>query len=262
VTATKKTKAKPPKAPKAPPSVRTLEGKLIPVSQLQHIAPHLRCFAVPVASLAPDAGNARSHGEHDLPATAASLRRFGQQELIQFEPNQSGRSGRSGRRTIKVGNGRFEAATDPAYGLNWTYIAAVPSTLAAAELRAFALVHNRTGERAGWLERELDAALRELGESDEFELADLADLGFEREIERVATELDRELDGSNGAGAGAADAGTGRPLLEQYKLVLSCRDEEHQTQLLDAIENNDGRRDAAGRLAALLKEIPCRALIG
>lgn len=163
--------------------------KKVPAKLLAHIAPHLRCFAVEARTLKRDSRNARAHTDFDIKSTAASLRRFGQQELIQYEPRT---------RTIKVGNGRFEAATSAEHGLEWEYLAAVPSDLSPVKLKAFALAHNRTGERAGWLDAELDRQLQELADTDDFDHGVLADLGFEKEIERLAAELDAELNEPTG----------------------------------------------------------------
>src|SRR5262245_22414680 len=105
-------------------TITTLEGATILDSELGHIAPHLRPFAVAIDSLKRDPNNARAHDDGDLTTTANSLKRFGQQHLIHFDPKT---------RIIKVGNGRHEAA---AMVLQWKYIAAVPSNLSANELRA------------------------------------------------------------------------------------------------------------------------------
>lgn len=155
--------------------IDTIHGERVPVAELEHIAPHLRAFAVRVDSLVRDPNNARLHGEEDLPATAASLQRFGQQHLLQFEPQS---------RIIKIGNGRHEAAERI---LGWTWIAAAPSNLSAEELRAFALADNRTAEKSAWdiqaLEHELDA-LQNLG------FNDLETLGFG---DRDLLEIERSL---------------------------------------------------------------------
>ena len=50
--------------------------------------------------------------------------------------------------------------------------------------------------------------------------------------------------------------GGGGSIDDQYKVVVTCRDEAHQADLLDAIDRNDG-----GRLAELLRGLECRAFV-
>src|SRR5690606_36143176 len=96
----KQTQSKPASdAAKTGQTVRTIHGDEIPAAELEHIAPALRSFAVSIDSLKRDPRNARRHADEDLQSTAASLKRFGQQHLIQFDPQS---------RVIKVGNGRHE----------------------------------------------------------------------------------------------------------------------------------------------------------
>lgn len=230
-------------------TIRTLEGKAVPEKELAHIAARLRPFAVLVNSLTRDTNNARAHTDHDLGPTTESLRRFGQQEAIQYDAKS---------RVVKIGNGRHEIAQTR---MNWKWIAAVPSELSREELRAFALAHNRTGEMATWIPERLEQELRELGNSG---LDNLAMLGFEDEVSKIEDALTAdELLAGDPAGAdrdpdGGPPRGKSGPLVDQFKIVLTCRDEEHQTQILEAI----GTAAAGKRLPELLKNIPCRALIG
>jgi len=108
---------------------------------------------VPIDSLKPDPRNARTHGERNLSAIAASLQRFGQRRPLVVT--------RSG--LIVAGNGTWEAARDR---LNWTEIAVTrfPSD-DANEVRAFALADNRTAELAAWDTVQLAEDLGDLAEA-------------------------------------------------------------------------------------------------
>jgi ParB family chromosome partitioning protein len=210
---TKNAQATTKKAP-ATEIVRTLEGRKVPTAELAHIAPHLRPFAVPVPSLKRDPRNARKHGENDLAKTAASLKRFGQQELLQFEPET---------RVLKVGNGRHEIAAET---LGWKWVAAVPSDLPAADLKAFAIAHNKTGELAGWDREELLRQVESVRSS-----IDLDALGFdEAEIDKLAEDIKTSIAGPLEEGKeknfGPARAES-QPRLDQRKPVR-CPSCDHE----------------------------------
>lgn len=203
--------------------VRTMEGREVPAAELEHIAPALRAFAVPVESLKRDLTNARVHGDEDLATTAVSLREFGQQHLVHFDTTT---------RVIKVGNGRHGAASAV---LGWKWIAAVPSNLDADRLRAFALADNRTAEKSGWdyeaLQRELDALgdlsidMAPLG----FAAADLEELEAELAGETYRMKPRRKARDADESGGAVGD----EPLPDtQHKIVIDCRDEAHQAELL------------------------------
>ena len=68
------------------------------------------------------------------------------------------------------------------------------------------------------------------------------------EVEKLLAEATRAAGGSAGDGGGSID--------DQYKVVITCRDEPHQADLLDALDCNDG-----GRLAELLRGLECRAFV-
>lgn len=199
-------------------TVRTLEGVGVPAAELGHIAPALRVFAVRIESLVRDPRNARLHDEGDLPATAASLRRFGQQHLVHFEPQT---------RVIKVGNGRHEAAETL---LGWKWIAAVPSNLTPDELRAFALADNRTAEKSRW---DFDALEDELEALEQLGVGGLDELGLSA---GDLDEIDRMLSGPEEEPAGPArdgGGGTGRALADQWKIVVECESEGQQAAMLE-----------------------------
>jgi hypothetical protein len=91
---------------------------------------------VGIDSLQPDPANVRRHGERNLAAIVASLKRWGQQKPIVTDAAG----------VIRAGNGTWEAARR----LGWTEIDRVVSDLSGAELAAFAIADNRTAELAEW----------------------------------------------------------------------------------------------------------------
>ena len=114
------------------------------------ITPGLRPLAVPINCLKPDPGNARRHPEYNLDTIRRSLERFGQQKPVVCDR----------ARVVRAGNGTLEAAKQ----LGHTHIAAVISDLTEAEIAAYALADNRTGELSEWDEAKLAAALGALPE--------------------------------------------------------------------------------------------------
>lgn len=208
--------------------IRTIHGEDVPASELAHIAPHLRPFAVRVDSLKQDPNNARKHVKKDLASTAASLDRFGQQDLIHFDPKT---------RIVKVGNGRHGAAHRV---LEWTWIAAAPSNLTGDELRAFALAHNRTAELSEWdmtaLQKELDALEAAAGDGGLEELK-LEEMGFgEDDLADLEEESERKAQNKQTA----AEAKTANSVeATMFQVVISCNSERHQTKILKALEAKD-----------------------
>ena len=116
-----------------------------------------------VAELCSDPANARRHGERNMEAITASLRRFGQQKPIVVD--------RTG--VVVAGNGTLEAARK----LGWLSILGVETALQGTDRTAYAIADNRTGELAEWDDEILAAQLKALQEED----IDLDSLGFSDE---------------------------------------------------------------------------------
>lgn len=104
---------------------------------VERIDPQLMHLVVPIDSLVPDPDNARLHGDRNMDAIVASLKRFGQKAPLVV---------RSQNRVVAAGNGRLAAAKK----LGWKRIAASFSVMTDAEFSAFALADNRTAELAEW----------------------------------------------------------------------------------------------------------------
>ncbi len=144
---------------------------------------------VAIEHLSEDPANARKHGEKNVDTIVASLRRFGQQKPIVIDQNN----------VVRAGNGTLQAARV----LGWQEIAAYRSTLAGAEMAAYAIADNRTAELAEWDEEILlatleglavdDAELLEAAGYDESELEGmLKKIGLDDEPESSTKEIDEE----------------------------------------------------------------------
>ncbi len=116
---------------------------------------------VPLASLTPDARNARKHDDRNLAAIKGSLKAFGQQKPIVVTMDG----------TVIAGNGTLAAAQ----ALGWTDIAVVRTVLADNDAKAFALADNRTAELAAWDDEILNGTLKAL----EADGVDIASIGFD-----------------------------------------------------------------------------------
>lgn len=121
----------------------------------------LKIEYVPLDQLKPYERNARKHGDTDIDAIAASIKRFGFKDPI----------GVWGKDIIVEGHGRLLAAKK----LN---LAEVPiirlDDLTDEERRMYALAHNKTAELSAWDFDTMDTELEELGE-----MFDVEDFGFE-----------------------------------------------------------------------------------
>ena len=121
----------------------------------------MKIKTVPIEAISFDQANVRKHGDKNIAAIKASLKRFGQQKPIIVDGNL----------IVRAGNGTLQAATE----LGWREINVVESDLGAAELTAFAIADNRTAELAEW---DMGALAKQLAALDE-EGFDYDLLGFE-----------------------------------------------------------------------------------
>ncbi len=157
--------------------------------------------SVAIESLSADPANARKHGQRNLEAIAASLRRFGQQKPIVVDS----------RGVVRAGNGQLAAAK----ALGWTHIRVVRSDLPATELTAFAIADNRTAELAEW-DAEILAGLLANPE--------LGGVGFsDEEMKRFAEPSGEGQDGDSG------------DIRESFEVVAECRDEGQQKELYERL---------------------------
>ena len=135
---------------------------------------------VPVNSISQDPANLRKHGERNIDAIVASLRKFGQQHPIVIDS----------KGIILSGNGRYMAAVK----LGWHEIEVVESSLTGSSATAYAIADNRTAELAEWDTTALAETLRAL-QSEEFD-TDAAGYS-ESEIDALVEGLGSELLGAD-----------------------------------------------------------------
>jgi ParB-like chromosome segregation protein Spo0J len=191
---------RPIKAAKTPPPPRKLSGKL-------------QVVYLPAAKLKPDPLNARIHEEENLDAIRASIDSLGVYGPILVQAKT---------KRIIAGHGRLavfeERGIDP-----------VPCILLKvddARAREIALRDNRTAELAGWDGEKLAKVLDELDE--QLKLSPL-DLGF----------TDEDLDALIERAAGdepADEPGDHTPPVTQFKVIVHCKDENDQADLLGRLK--------------------------
>lgn len=121
----------------------------------------LKIEYVPLDKLKPYERNARKHGDTDIDAIAASIKRFGFKDPI----------GVWGKDIIVEGHGRLLAAKK--LGLAEVPIIRLDD-LTDEERRMYALAHNKTAELSAWDFDTMDTELEELGE-----MFDVEELGFD-----------------------------------------------------------------------------------
>jgi ParB-like chromosome segregation protein Spo0J len=108
---------------------------------------------IAISSLSFDPANARKHGERNLAAITASLRRFGQQTPIVIDKSN----------VVRKGNGTLQAAI----AMGWDSIDCIRTELTSSDAIAYAIADNRTSELAEWDEDILAAQLQGLLTDDE-----------------------------------------------------------------------------------------------
>jgi len=155
--------------------------------------------------LTSDPENLRVHNDVNLDRIARSLVRYGQQTPVVFDAN----------RVVRKGNGTCEALARA----GWTHVWAVQTDLDGDEADAYAIADNKTQESSWWDGAALDARMR-MFQDDGWDLADLGFTDEEVSAFLALTETDEE-----GKAAGEA-----APV--QFHVVIDCRDEGHQAELL------------------------------
>jgi DNA modification methylase len=190
---------------------------------------------VPIASLLPDPANARKHGEQNLDAIVASLRRFGQAEPLVVQA-------KTGR--VIAGHGRLLAMRQ----LGWTECDTVELDVDDLKATALGIALNRTAELAEWDEPVLAKILGELKSIDEIE-----GVGFSvAEIDDLIAEIDAQ--------AGVRDVNDDGPEPPPVDPVSQAGDlwtlADHRLLCGDSTNAEDVARVMAGEKAALLATDP------
>jgi DNA modification methylase len=143
----------------------------------------MKIKTVAIGSISQDPANLRKHGERNIDAIVASLRKFGQQHPIVIDS----------KGIILSGNGRYMAAVK----LGWSEIKVVESSLTGSAATAYAIADNRTAELAEWDTTALAETLRAL-QSEEFDTnaAGYSDGEIDALVEGLGSELlgaDKEI---------------------------------------------------------------------
>lgn len=110
-------------------------------SQMQGMPPALASLATSLDALVLDEMNARKHDERNRDAVRRSLERYGWRQVVVARKSDN---------LVLAGNCRVACARD----LGWTHAPVIFVEGTDAELRAYALADNRSGELATW---DLDA---------------------------------------------------------------------------------------------------------
>jgi DNA modification methylase len=102
----------------------------------------MKLETVGIETLSPDPANVRKHGQRNMDAIKASLRRFGQQKPIVVDA----------KGIVLAGNGTLAAARE----LGWREIQIVRTELTGSQATAFGIADNRSAELAEWDEKLAD----------------------------------------------------------------------------------------------------------
>ncbi len=173
----------------------------------------------PIASLIPYARNSRTHSADQVAQLARSMEKFGWTMPVLIDPKGN----------IIAGHGRVLAAQKLGFK-------EVPCLVAkgwtAEQRRLYVIADNQLALNANWDPDVLASELADLKEAK----ADLTLTGLS------AKELDKSLK----VAANNAKGGVGQIGDLQYRVVVDCKDEAHQGEMLARLESEG---------------LPCRALI-
>lgn len=176
---------------------------------------------VALADLVPDSDNARTHDAANLTAISRSLEQFGQVEPLVVQ---------RGTNRVIGGNGRLQAMQ----ALGLTEAGVVYVDVDDQRAKALGLALNRSGELAAWDEDRLGTLLAELNAEDWFDPASYAWDPVTTPAAGGDPATDPAPAGDGGGGAPSTD-----PVLGdlEYRVVVECRDEQHQADVLAQMEN-------------------------
>lgn len=161
-----------------------------------------------VADLIPCANNARTHTDAQVAEIAASIKEFGFTNPILVDADGG----------VIAGHGRLLAARK----LGMTDVPVIElAHLTDAQRRAYIIADNKLAMNAGW---DYDTLRIEIAQLDDAGF-DLSLIGFsETEMSSIAGEVAEQESGSELS-----------PAME-YRIVVDCRDENQQTELLDRFD--------------------------
>jgi len=209
---------------KTPPAAK-------PAEEFPWIAEPLRPLAEPIGAVDVDPQNARKHNDANLKAIRTSLHRFGLRKPI-VANRANGQ--------VEAGNGTLLAAR----ALGWSHIAVVWVEDDPAAQTGFSIADNRTAELAAWD----DALLAELLDQHAPAAPDLFDDLLMAEL------FDPAGKPAKGKKKGTPEAQSPWPSCT-YSVVIDCRDEADQRDLLARMEAFEFRHSSEGRACRLLTSI-------
>lgn len=161
-----------------------------------------------VDSLIPYARNSRTHSEAQVAQIAASIKEFGFTNPVLTD----------GENGIIAGHGRVLAARE--LGMKDVPVIEL-GRLTDAQRKAYVLADNKLALNAGW---DYDLLRTELSELDDAGF-DLALIGFsDTELSSIAGDVPEQESGS--------ELSSGM----EYRIIVGCRDENQQTELLDRFD--------------------------
>jgi ParB family chromosome partitioning protein len=178
-----------------------------------HIVEGLWPLAVPIDSVEFDPRNARAHGDKNLQAVKASLKKFRQRRPIVVNRRNN---------QVEAGNCTLQAARE----LGWKRIAVVFVDDDPTAQTGYAIADNRTAELATWNDS-LQDLLGELQDQD-------ADLFGDLLLDELLQ--DAEADEESGDGDGS-----GEPVPVRHQVVVECEDADDQRRLITRLKK-EGRR--------------------
>jgi len=164
---------------------------------------------VPIENLILDPSNARKHGEKNLEAIKGSLSRFGQQKPIVIKDG-----------VVVAGNGTLEAAKR----LGWSHVHVVETNLSGADLVAYGIADNRTGEISEWNDGVLSKLLLGL-QGDDY---DLKSIGFDEDDLKSLLSDEEPIKVEN-------------EKQEQFRIVIECSNETERSDLVSELEERSIR---------------------
>lgn len=205
-------------AKKAPSRARSAisRGRTNNPEALVYIAEDLRPLAVPIAEISPDPANRRVHGDKNIRAIMASLRRFGQRRpaVVNVDPE-------GGAMITEAGAGLLEAARR----LKFTHLAVVRVQDDPITARDFGIADNRAAELATWDDR---ALLNDLQSLDPLERELLA---FD---DRDLTRLLRRVEGKGNTPDTPADTSPQLDAHRSFRVVVEQHNGEPLSEAAQA----------------------------
>lgn len=157
----------------------------------------------PIAELAVDPNNARTHSERNLSAIAQSLEQFGQRKPIVVTADN----------VVIAGNGTLVAAMS----LSWDHIdiVRIPSDWTPEQIKAFAIADNRTQDLSSF---DMNVLLEQLGELETADF-DLGSLGFDGDYITELGELNDNKDLERLAGRIDDESYTSKITVPHYEII-------------------------------------------